>query len=69
MFKTRQKKVGHNQVIDFVNIESEENSNLIEKSARDGLVENKQYLGLIYTLKTVMLQLEARRFDFRQKNF
>jgi len=63
------RKVGHNQVIGFVNIESEENSNLIEKSARDGLVDNKHYYGLIHSLKMIMIQLEARRFEFRQKSF
>lgn len=60
-------KIGHNQVIGFINVLSEEHSSLIEKSARDGLVENKYYSGLKFILLSVMAQLEEKRRSFRDK--
>jgi hypothetical protein len=39
-------KIGSDQVIGFIHIESEEESGLEEKSARDGLKETFQYFGL-----------------------
>ena len=59
-------KVGSDQVIGFIHIESEDKSGLIEKSARDGLKENAQYSGLIQIAKNVLKELENRRFAYRQ---
>ncbi len=59
-------KVGSDQVIGFIHIESEEKSGLIEKSARDGLKENPQYSGLIQIAKSILKELENRRFAYRQ---
>ncbi|PPD40108.1 MAG: ATP-binding protein [Methylobacter sp.] len=59
--------IGHNQVIGFVYVRSEENSGLTEKSARDGLVENKAYHGLIFEISQFINQLEVRRFSYREK--
>jgi len=59
-------KVGSDQVIGFIHIESEDKSGLIEKSARDGLKENGQYSGLIQIAKNVLKELENRRFAYRQ---
>lgn len=59
-------KVGSDQVIGFIHIESEDRSGLIEKSARDGLKENAQYAGLIQIAKNVLKELENRRFAYRQ---
>lgn len=59
-------KVGSDQVIGFIHIESEDKSGLIEKSARDGLKENSQYAGLIQIAKSVLKELENRRFAYRQ---
>lgn len=61
------RKIGHNQVIGFVNIRHEEHSGLEEKSARDGLIENGAYFGLITILSTVIRQLEVRRLRYREK--
>lgn len=58
-------KVGSDQVIGFIHIESEDESGLIEKSARDGLKENAQYSGLIQIAKSVLKELENRRFAYR----
>ncbi|SIQ38417.1 ATP-binding protein [Aeromonas veronii] len=60
-------RVGHNQLIGFVNIQPEELSSLEEKSARDGLVENSYYEGLKYIINTILTQLEQRRFTYREK--
>lgn len=60
-------RIGSNQVIGYVLIESEEQSNLIENSARDGLRENNAYRQLREITKKVIAELESRRFSFRQK--
>lgn len=61
------KKIGVDQVIGFIHIESEEKSGLEEKSARDGLRDNSHYLGLQEICKQVLSQLESRRFAYRLK--
>jgi len=60
-------KIGHNQLIGFVYIRSEEESGLAEKSARDGLVENRFYYGLLHEIITVINELEGRRVQYREK--
>jgi signal transduction histidine kinase len=60
-------KVGVDQIIGFIFIQDEETSHLEEKSARDGLKENKYYDGLKTITKTVINRLETRRFQFRIK--
>ena len=61
------KKIGSDQVIGIVSIESEEKSGLIEKSARDGLRENDAYSALQELTKEVISKLEERRFIYRSK--
>jgi len=60
-------KVGHNQIIGFVYVRPEEQSGLQEKSARDGLMENGAYFGLITEVTRVLNELEARRFKYRER--
>lgn len=60
-------KIGSDQVIGFVKIESEEYSGLIEKSARDGLKENVNYFSLIDLTQKIIGELENRRFIYRNK--
>ncbi|WP_018403439.1 sensor histidine kinase [Marinobacter gelidimuriae] len=62
-------KIGHNQVIGFVYIRPEEQSGLQEKSARDGLVENECYFGLLTISSKVINELEGRRANYRKKAF
>lgn len=62
------RKIGSDQIIGIVNIADEETSNLIEKSARDGLKENNSYYNLIKLTQMVIAQLEERRFYFRYVN-
>lgn len=60
-------KIGSDQVIGVVKIESEEYSGLIEKSARDGLKENVHYKALLELTNKVIEKLETRRFIYRNK--
>lgn len=59
-------RVGCDQVIGFIHIQSEDASGLVEKSARDGLKENAEYFGLREIAKQVLKELENRRFAYRQ---
>ena len=60
-------RIGSNQVIGFVQIQSDEQSGLIEKSARDGLRENKAFDRLKEITKQVIGELESRRFQYRRQ--
>jgi signal transduction histidine kinase len=60
-------RIGSNQVIGYVQIQSEEQSGLIEKSARDGLRENPAFEKLKAISREVISRLEERRFDYRKK--
>lgn len=60
-------RVGINQIIGYSIIEPEELSNLEEKSARDGLKENKAYNRLKEISKIILAELEERRFNYRRK--
>jgi signal transduction histidine kinase len=61
-------RVSNNQIAGFVTIEGEEDSNLIEKSARDGLKENESYSTFVAQVKLALNQLEIRRLAYRQKS-
>ena len=60
-------RIGSNQVIGFVLIQSEEQSDLIEKSARDGLKDNEAYENLKNITSAVIRELEIRRFAYRRQ--
>ena len=59
-------RIGADQVIGYVQIQSEKQSNLIEKSARDGLKENTAYDRLKAITEEVIKELEVRRFQYRR---
>ena len=59
-------RIGSNQVIGYVQIQSEDESDLIEKSARDGLKENVAFNRLQDVTKWVISELEIRRFKYRR---
>ncbi len=59
-------KFSTNQVVGFINIRSEEESNLIEKSAREGLKENESYETLKNILSKTISEVESRRYIFRK---
>ena len=60
-------RIGSDQVIGFVQIQSDEESGLIEKSARDGLRENSAFGSLKEITKKVIIELESRRFEYRKR--
>jgi signal transduction histidine kinase len=60
-------RIGSNQIIGYIGIQSEEYSHLEEKSARDGLKENNNFLGLIKIARRCLNKLEENRFIFRSK--
>lgn len=60
-------RIGSDQVIGYVQIQSEDISGLQEKSARDGLRENTAFSRLKSITKEVIAQLEQRRFLYRKK--
>ena len=59
--------LGNNQVIGYVQIESDYWYDLEEKSARDGLKENAAFNRLKEVTLAVIRQLERRRFEYRRK--
>ncbi len=59
--------IGSDQAIGYVQIESENDSGLIEKSARDGLRENEAFDLLRKVTTAVIMELEVLRFDYRDK--
>ena len=61
------RRIGNNQVIGYVQIQSEEHSQLIEKSARDGLIENEAFARLKEITKMVIAKLEEKRYVYRQR--
>jgi signal transduction histidine kinase len=60
-------RVGSDRVSGFVEIEPEEESHLEEKANREGLKENKYFLGLKQAAISVLLQAEIRRYQFKIK--
>ena len=61
------KKIGSDQVIGYILIQSDELSGLVEKSARDGLRENTAFENLKKISSDVISRLEERRFAYRLK--
>ena len=60
-------RIGSDQVIGYVQVQSEEKSELIEKSARDGLRENAAFERLKNISLKLIGKLEERRFEYRKK--
>ena len=59
-------RIGSNQAIGLVHVQSDEESGLIEKSARDGLKNNYSFQHLKEITLLVIAELETRRFEFRR---
>lgn len=59
-------KLSTNQIIGFIGIDSEDKSNLIEKSAREGLKENENYKKLKQIMAQIISEVESRRYIFRK---
>lgn len=61
------RRIGNNQVIGYVQIQSEDQSRLVEKSARDGLIENHAFARLREITKEVISRLEEKRYLYRRR--
>ena len=59
--------IGSNQTIGYVQIQAQEQSGLIEKSARDGLRENTAFNQLKAITTLVITELEWRRYHYRRQ--
>ncbi len=59
--------IGINQAIGYVQIQAQDTSGLIEKSARDGLRENEAFRRLKAVTIAVITELEWRRYHYRRK--
>lgn len=60
-------KIGANQISGIIEIQDEEISSLVEKSARDGLKEDAYYDGLKSVINQLLVFVELKRYSFRQK--
>lgn len=60
-------KIGANQISGIIQIEDEDISNLVEKSARDGLKEDAYYDGLVTIINQLLNFVELKRYSYRQK--
>ena len=58
--------IRNDQTIGYVQIDSDDWSGLIEKSARDGFKENEEFNQLKEVTTAVIRQLETRRFNYRK---
>lgn len=61
------KKLGLSQVSGTLRIRDEAISNLIERSSREGLEHNGAFVRLKALVHTVLVHVEERRFQFREK--
>ncbi|WP_170381965.1 sensor histidine kinase [Ruegeria atlantica] len=61
-------RIGHNQIAGYLKVGSEEESNLFERSSREGFEDNEAFMNLTNSVKRLLAaELEPRRFDFRDK--
>lgn len=60
-------RIGSNQVIGYIYIQSEEKSHLEEKSARDGLKENEYFNSFRNIIIEALKELEVRRYNYRRQ--
>ncbi|MGR9482794.1 sensor histidine kinase [Rhizobium leguminosarum] len=59
-------KIGHNQIAGYVTIEGQDNSNLIERSSREGFEENGAFARLARVVTALLTNaVEPKRYKFR----
>lgn len=59
-------KLGSDQIFGVINIAAEEISNLVDKSARDGLKDNDEYENFKTIVLTVIARIETARRSYRK---
>ena len=61
-------RIGHNQVAGYLKIAEEQNSQLFERSSREGFEDNAAFQNLARMVKRLLAEVvEPKRFDFREK--
>ena len=61
-------RIGHNQIAGYLKIEAEKDSNLLERSSREGFENNSAFQNLADLIKRLLAEIvEPNRFDFREK--
>ncbi|MDE2790514.1 MAG: sensor histidine kinase [Paracoccaceae bacterium] len=61
-------RIGHNQVAGYLKIEGEQESNLFERSSREGFEDNAAFQNLARLIKRLLAEVvEPKRFDFRAR--
>lgn len=61
-------RIGHNQVAGYITIRDEDESNLIERSSREGFEENMAFQNLSKLVKRVLAEIvEPKRYQFRSQ--
>lgn len=60
-------RIGQNQIMGLIVIEDEKDSNLVERSSREGLEENGSYYRLKALLHSLLTHVEPHRQKFRKK--
>ena len=61
-------RVGHNQIAGYLKIEEEQDSNLFERSSREGFEDNAAFQNLTRLIKRLLAEVvEPKRFNFREK--
>ncbi|MCY3986585.1 MAG: sensor histidine kinase [Candidatus Dadabacteria bacterium] len=59
-------RIGHNQVAGYLKIEGERESNLFERSSREGFEDNAAFQNLANLIKRLLSEIvEPKRYDFR----
>lgn len=61
------KKIGHGQISGTLSVSSEYESNLIERSSREGLENNSAFERLTELIIDLLIKVEQKRYDFRTK--
>lgn len=61
------KRIGHGQISGTISVGTEFDSNLIERSSREGLETNSAFERLVTLITSVLVKVEQKRFDFRAK--
>lgn len=61
-------RIGHNQVAGYLTIEGEQETNLFERSSREGFEDNAAFHNLARLIKRLLAEVvEPKRFDFRER--
>ena len=61
-------RIGHNQIAGYLKIEGEQDSNLFERSSREGFENNSAFQNLAKLIKRILAEIvEPKRYDFREK--